>query len=219
MISVVIADDQQLVVDGFRLILDVEPDIQVIGHADGGRRAVDEVLRLNPDVVLMDIRMPDVDGIQATRALIDAGSASRILILTTFDSESYLYEAMRAGASGFLVKDVRRDQLTDAIRAIAGGESLVAPRLVRQLVEDFCHRPPPSSGTPVELQILTERELDVLKLVARGRSNAEIAGDLFLSEATVKTHLAHLTQKLGLRDRVQAVVLAYESGLVRPGDF
>ena len=216
MISVLVADDQALVREGFRLILEVEPDIEVAGEAHDGATTVEEAKRLRPDVVLMDIRMPGVDGIAATRQLAQAGVPARVLMLTTFDRDDYLYEAMKAGASGFLLKDVRRDQLVHAIRTVAAGEALLAPALVRRLVEDFCRRPPPGGPAPA-LAELTERELEVLRLVARGLSNTEIAGALFLSEATVKTHLGHLMQKLGLRNRVQAVVLAYESGLVRPG--
>jgi len=217
MITVLLADDQALVREGFRLILEVEPDIEVVGEAANGAEAVEHAIRLAPDVILMDIRMPELDGIAAVRQLIQAGVHARVLILTTFDRDDYLYNAMRAGASGFLVKDVRRDQLVHAIRTVSAGEALLAPGLVRRLVEDFCKRPPPGPGTPHQLRNLTQRELEVLRHVGRGRSNAEIARGLFLSEATVKTHLAHVMQKQGLRDRVQAVVLAYEAGLVRPG--
>jgi len=170
-----------------------------------------------PDVLLMDIRMPVLDGIEATREIVRLGGPTRVLILTTFDHDKYLYEAMRAGAAGFIVKDARRDQLIHAIRVVADGEALLAPKLVRRLMEDYCRRPPPGPGPPAALAGLTERELDVLRYVARGLSNAEIAAALFISEATVKTHLAHTMTKLGLRDRVQAVVLAYETGLKRPG--
>ena len=216
MISVLLADDQALVREGFRLIIEVEPDIEVVGEAGDGVETVEQAKRLRPDVVLMDIRMPGLDGIAATRRLAQAGVAARILVLTTFDRDDYLYEAMKAGASGFLLKDARRDQLVHAIRTVATGDALLAPALVRRLVEDFCRRPPPG-GPPPAVAELTQRELEVLRLVARGLSNTEIAKELFLSEATVKTHLAHVMQKLDLRDRVQAVVLAYESGLVRPG--
>ena len=177
---------------------------------------MEQAKRLQPDVILMDIRMPGLDGIAATRRLAQAGVAARVLMLTTFDRDDYLYEAMKAGASGFLLKDARRDQLVHAIRTVATGDALLAPALVRRLVEDFCRRPPPG-GPPPAVAELTQRELEVLRLVARGLSNREIAKELFLGEATVKTHLAHVMQKLDLRDRVQAVVLAYESGLVRPG--
>jgi DNA-binding NarL/FixJ family response regulator len=215
-IGVLLADDQALVREGFRLIIEVEPDIEVVGEAGDGVETVEQAKRLRPDVILMDIRMPGLDGIAATRRLAQAGVAARVLMLTTFDRDDYLYEAMKAGASGFLLKDARRDQLVHAIRTVATGDALLAPALVRRLVEDFCRRPPPG-GPPPAVAELTQRELEVLRLVARGLSNAEIAKQLFLSEATVKTHLAHLMQKLDLRDRVQAVVLAYESGLVRPG--
>jgi len=215
-IGVLLADDQALVREGFRLIIEVEPDIGVVGEAGDGVETVEQAKRLRPDVILMDIRMPGLDGIAATRRLAQAGVAARVLMLTTFDRDDYLYEAMRAGASGFLLKDARRDQLVHAIRTVATGDALLAPTLVRRLVEDFCRRPPPG-GPPPAVAELTQRELEVLRLVARGLSNREIAKELFLSEATVKTHLAHVMQKLDLRDRVQAVVLAYESGLVRPG--
>jgi DNA-binding NarL/FixJ family response regulator/signal transduction histidine kinase len=216
--TVVIADDQALVRDGFRVILEVEPDIDVIGEAADGIDAVEQTRRLAPDVILMDIRMPRLDGIAATRKIVAAAAATHVLILTTFDGDEFLYDAMRAGASGFLAKDVRRDQLVDAIRTVDRGDALLGPSLVRRLIEDFCSRPAPqSAGRPAALADLTDRELQVLELVARGHSNAEIATELFLSEATIKTHLAHLTRKLGLHDRVQAVILAYESGLVQPG--
>jgi len=215
-IGVLLADDQALVREGFRLIIEVEPDIEVVGEAGDGLETVEQAKRLRPDVILMDIRMPGLDGIAATRRLAQAGVAARVLMLTTFDRDDYLYEAMKAGASGFLLKDARRDQLVHAIRTVATGDALLAPALVRRLVADFCRRPPPG-GLPPAVAELTGRELEVLRLVARGLSNTEIAKELFLSEATVKTHLAHVMQKLDLRDRVQAVVLAYESGLVRPG--
>jgi DNA-binding NarL/FixJ family response regulator len=215
-IGVLLADDQALVREGFRLIIEVEPDIEVVGEAGDGVETVEQAKRLRPDVILMDIRMPGLDGIAATRRLAQAGVAARVLMLTTFDRDDYLYEAMKAGASGFLLKDARRDQLVHAIRTVATGDALLAPALVRRLVEDYCRRPPPG-GPPPAVAELTQRELEVLRLVARGLSNTEIAKELFLSEATVKTHLAHVMQKLDLRDRVQAVVLAYESGLVRPG--
>jgi DNA-binding NarL/FixJ family response regulator len=215
-IGVLLADDQALVREGFRLIIEVEPDIEVVGEAGDGVETVEQAKRLRPDVILMDIRMPGLDGIAATRRLAQAGVAARVLMLTTFDRDDYLYEAMKAGASGFLLKDARRDQLVHAIRTVATGDALLAPALVRRLVEDYCRRPPPG-GPPPAVAELTQRELEVLRLVARGLANTEIAKELFLSEATVKTHLAHVMQKLDLRDRVQAVVLAYESGLVRPG--
>jgi DNA-binding NarL/FixJ family response regulator len=217
MITVLLADDQALVREGFRLILEVEPDIEVVGEAANGVEAVEQAKRLAPDVILMDIRMPGLDGIAAARQLIREGVEARVLMLTTFDRDDYLYGAMRAGASGFLVKDVGRDQLVHAIRTVSAGDALLAPSLVRRLLADFCQRPPPGPATPHQLRNLTDRELEVLRHVGHGRSNAEIARDLFLSEATVKTHLAHVMQKQALRDRVQAVVLAYEAGLVRPG--
>jgi DNA-binding NarL/FixJ family response regulator len=189
-IGVLLADDQALVRDGFRLILEVESDMEVVGEALDGHEALEQARRLHPDVVLMDIRMPGLDGLEATRRLVRAGLRSRVLMLTTFDRDEYLYEAMKAGASGFLLKDIRRDQLVHAIRTVAAGEALLAPTLVRRLVEDFCRRPPPGAEPPPALARLTERELDVLRLVARGLSNREIAGKLFLSEATIKTHLA-----------------------------
>ena len=209
MISVLIADDQALVREGFRLILEVEPDIEVAGEADDGATAVEKAKRLHPDVVLMDIQMPGLDGIAATRRLDQAGVSARVLILTTFERDDYLYEAMKAGASGFLLKDARRDQLVHAIRTVAAGEALLAPALVRRLVEEFCRGPAPGAERLAALTALTERELEVLRLVARGLANREIACALFLSEATVKTHLANLMRKLELRDRVQAVVVAH----------
>jgi DNA-binding NarL/FixJ family response regulator len=216
-IRVLIADDQALLRGGFRMILESQKDIEVVGEAADGREALDQARNLQPDVVLMDIRMPELDGLEATRQLVGADGAPRVLILTTFDLDEYVYEAMKAGASGFLLKEVRPEQLADAVRVVAAGETLVAPAITRRLVEEFVRRRPPGSGTPEEVSELTERELEVLKLVARGLSNGEIASELFLSEATIKTHITHVLAKLGLRDRVQAVVLAYESGLVLPG--
>jgi DNA-binding NarL/FixJ family response regulator len=216
MIRVVVVDDQALVRGGFRLILDAQPDMQVVGEAATGREALDRVRELDPDVVLMDIRMPDLDGLEATRRLVASGAASRVLVLTTFDADEYVYEAMKAGASGFLLKDVRPEQLAAAVRTVAEGDALLAPAITKRLVEDFVRRPPPGQA-PAELGDLTDRELEVLRLVSRGLSNAEIAGELFLSEATVKTHVTRIFQKLQVRDRVQAVVRAYESGLVRAG--
>jgi DNA-binding NarL/FixJ family response regulator len=218
-IRVLLADDQTLVRAGFRAILEMQDDIDVVGEAGDGAEAVQRARELKPDVVLMDIRMPGLDGIEAARRLLANGTeAPRVLMLTTFDLNEYLYEAMKAGASGFMLKDAPRDQLVSAIRTIASGDALIAPSLLRRLVEDFVRRPAPGSRTPTELSDLTERELEVLKLVARGLSNAEIATTLFLSEATVRTHLRHILSKLNLRGRVQAVVLAYESGLVRAGE-
>jgi DNA-binding NarL/FixJ family response regulator len=218
-IRVLLADDQTLVRAGFRAILEMQEDIDVVGEAADGAEAVERARELQPDVVLMDIRMPGLDGIEATRRVLANGSqAPRVLMLTTFDLNEYLYEAMKAGASGFLLKDAPRDQLVSAVRTIASGDALIAPSLLRRLVEDFVRRPAPGSARPNELSELTERELEVLKLVARGLSNAEIATTLFLSDATVRTHVRHILAKLNLRDRVQAVVLAYESGLVQAGE-
>jgi DNA-binding NarL/FixJ family response regulator len=217
-IRVLIADDQALVRGGFRMILDAQKDIEVVGEAGDGREALEKARELEPDVVLMDIRMPELDGLEATRRLLSGDGRTRILILTTFDADEYVYHAMRAGASGFMLKDVRPEQLAEAVRVVAAGDALLAPTITRRLVEQFVRRPPPGSAKPPELADLTERELDVLVLVARGLSNGEIASALFLTEATVKTHLTHILTKLGLRDRVQAVVVAYESGLVQPGD-
>jgi DNA-binding NarL/FixJ family response regulator len=212
-IKVLIADDQALVRTGFRKILESEPDLQVVGEAADGGAAVEASLALRPDVVLMDIRMPRVDGLEATRRL--AGK-TRVLILTTFDLDEYVYAALRAGASGFLLKDAPADQLMTAIRVVAAGEALLAPSITRRLIQEFARRPP-SNARPAELEALSPRELEVLRLVAQGLSNAEIAGQLYVGDATVKTHISRILQKLTLRDRVQAVVLAYESGLLQPG--
>jgi DNA-binding NarL/FixJ family response regulator len=217
-IRVLIADDQVLVRAGFRAILEMEEDLEVVGEAVDGGEAVSVARALRPDVVLMDVRMPGVDGIEATRQLLRDGDAPRVLMLTTFDLDEYVYEAMKAGASGFLLKDALRDQLVSAVRTVAAGDALMAPALVRRLIEDYVRRPAPSSGPPAELDALTEREREVLMLIARGLSNREIARRLFLSEATVRSHVTHILAKLGLRDRVQAVVLAYETGLIRPGE-
>ena len=200
------------------MILDTHKDIHVIDEAGDGREALAKARELRPDVVLMDIRMPELDGLEATRRLLAGDGDSRVLILTTFDADEYVYEAMKAGASGFLLKDVRPEQLAEAVRTVAAGDALLAPAITRRLVEQFVRRPPPGAGRPPKLDELTGRELDVLVLVARGLSNSEIASALFLTEATVKTHLTHILTKLNLRDRVQAVVLAYESGLVQPGE-
>ena len=217
MIRVLIADDQALVRAGFRAILEGQDDLEVVGEAADGGEAVDIARELRPDVVLMDVRMPGVDGIEATRRLLRDGEAPRVLMLTTFDLDEYVYEAMKAGASGFLLKDAPRDQLVGAVRTVAAGDALLAPTLVRRLIEDFVRRPAPGARPSAELDDLTERELEVLTLIARGLANAEIAARLFVSEATVRTHVTHILAKLGLRDRVQAVVLAYETGLVQPG--
>ena len=218
MIRVLIVDDQVLVRGGLRMILDAQKDIEVVAEAGDGREALAKARELEPDIVLMDIRMPELDGLEATRRLLSRDGRTRVLILTTFDADEYVYDAMRAGASGFLLKDVRPEQLADAVRDVAAGDALLAPAITRRLIEQFVRRPPPGADKPEELADLTQRELEVLKLVARGLSNAEIAALLSVSEATVKTHVTHLLMKLDLRDRVQAVVLAYESGLVQPGD-
>ena len=213
-VRVLIADDQELVRTGFRKILESEPDLEVVAEAADGGEAVEAVLLHRPDVVLMDVRMPRLDGIEATRKV--AGT-TRVLMLTTFDLDEYVFEAIRAGASGFLLKDTPADELVRAIHVVAAGEALLAPSVTRRLVEEFARRPRPSER-PAALTELTPRELEVLRLVARGLSNAEIASELFVSDATVKTHVSRILQKLSLRDRVQAVVLAYESGLLQPGD-
>jgi DNA-binding NarL/FixJ family response regulator len=218
-LGVLIVDDQALVRAGFRMILEAEDDMDVVGEAADGQEAVAAARRLRPDVVLMDVRMPDVDGIEATRRLLgDDGSDAKIVMLTTFDMDEYVYDALRAGASGFLLKDVPPEQLVAGIRAVASGDALLAPSVTRRVIEEFVRRPPDSLRTaPPELAELTARELEVLKMMARGLANAEIAKELFVSETTVKTHVAHILMKLKLRDRVQAVVFAYESGLVLPG--
>jgi DNA-binding NarL/FixJ family response regulator len=219
-IRVLIADDQALVRAGFRMILDAEDDLDVIGEASDGMEAVDATRRLKPDVVLMDIRMPGLDGIEATRrVLASAGDDGgvRVLMLTTFDLNEYVYDALRAGASGFLLKDVPPEQLADGIRVVARGDALLAPSITRRLIQEFAQAGPPSGPPPKGLDELTARELEVFKLVARGLSNAEIAAELIVSETTVKTHVARLLMKLGIRDRVQAVVLAYEAGIAIPG--
>ena len=217
MISIVIADDQELVREGLRMILDAEPDLAVVGEAADGDEALTAARTHDPDVVLMDVRMPRLDGIEATRRLVASGGRARVLVLTTFDLDEYVYRAMKAGASGFLLKDAKREQLAAAVRTIAGGEALLAPSITRRLIEDFCKRPPPTAGLPEAVSQLSERELEVLRLLTRGLSNAEIAGELYLGDTTVKSHVARILAKLDLRDRVQIVVFAYESGVVRPG--
>jgi DNA-binding NarL/FixJ family response regulator len=217
-IRILIADDQALVRGGFHMILDSQKDMEVVGEAADGREALDRARELKPDVVLMDIRMPELDGLEATRRLVAGDGSACVLVLTTFDADEYVYEAMKAGASGFLLKDVRPEQLAEAVRIVASGDTLLAPAITRRLIEEFVRRPPPGSGAPTELAELTARELEVLKLVARGLSNAEIAALLFVSDATVKTHVTHILSKLNLSARVQAAVLAYESGLVQAGD-
>jgi DNA-binding NarL/FixJ family response regulator len=217
MIRVLIADDQALVRTGFRVILDAEPDLQVVGEAADGREAVDLVQQKRPDVVLMDIRMPNLDGIEATRHLTALPRAPRVLMLTTFDLDQYVYEALRAGASGFLLKDAGADELLHGVRVVAAGEALLSPSITRRLIADYARRLPAREQSAA-LAELTPRELEVLRLLARGLSNGEIARELVLGEATVKTHVARVFQKLDLHDRAQAVVLAYETGLVIPGD-
>jgi DNA-binding NarL/FixJ family response regulator len=214
-IRVLVADDQELVRGGFALILDAQPDITVVGEAADGAEAIAAAERLRPDVVLMDVRMPNVDGIAAT-ARICATSATRVLVLTTFDLDEYVYDALRAGASGFLLKDMRRDDLVNAVRVVAGGEALLAPTVTRRLIADVVARAPQKAASAKQLTTLTARETETLKAVARGLSNSEIAAELFVTEHTVKTHVSNLLTKLDLRDRVQAVVLAYETGLVIP---
>src|SRR5437762_8071944 len=219
-IRVVIADDQALLRTGFGLILNEEDDIEVVGEAENGLEAVDVVTRLRPDVVLMDVRMPGIDGLEATRRItstVESEPPVRILVLTTFDLNEYVYAALRAGASGFLLKDGPPEQLVAGVRLVAEGEALLAPSVTRRLIEQFAKSAPAPTAPPESVGELTARELEVFKLLARGLSNAEIAVELVVSEATVKTHVARVLMKLGLRDRVQAAVLAYECGVVRPG--
>ena len=218
-LGVLIADDQALMRAGFRMILEAEPDLEVVGEAADGRQAVAEAARLRPNVVLMDVRMPEMDGIEATRRLLDGNDDTKVVMLTTFDMDEYVFQALRAGASGFLVKDVPPEQLVAGIRPVASGDSLLAPSVTRRLIHEFVRRPPDALRTArPELARLTAREVEVLRMMARGRTNAEIATEFFVGETTVKTHVAHVLTKLGVRDRVQAVVFAYESGLVLPGD-
>ncbi|MET9337895.1 MULTISPECIES: response regulator transcription factor [unclassified Nonomuraea] len=222
-IRVLLVDDQPLLRTGFRLILEAEPDIAVVGQAGDGKDALEQARALLPDVVLMDIRMPGVDGIEATRRIVrDAAAGAhvpKVLVLTTFDLDEYIVEALRSGASGFLLKDVPPDELVQAIRVVASGDAIVAPSVTRRLLDRFAAKLPSAyqQATPARLDRLTERELEVLRLIARGMSNAEIAAKLVVSETTVKTHVGNVLTKLGLRDRVQAVVLAYETGLITPG--
>jgi DNA-binding NarL/FixJ family response regulator len=215
LIRVLIADDQSLVREGLRLMLDAESDIDVVGEAENGKQALEQTRSLDPDVVLMDVRMPELDGLEATARLAESGARARVLMLTTFDLDEYVYRAMKAGASGFLLKDAKREQLAAAVRTVAGGESLLAPAITQRLIEDFCRRPP--AELAMATSGLSERELEVVRLVARGLSNKEIATELYLSEATVKSHVARILAKLELRDRVQVVVFAYEQGIARPG--
>ncbi|HIV58691.1 MAG TPA: response regulator transcription factor [Candidatus Stackebrandtia faecavium] len=212
-----LVDDQPLLRTGFRMVLEAEPDVTIVAEASDGAEAVELARRLLPDVILMDIRMPRMDGVAATQAIVDAKLPVRVLILTTFDLDEYVIGSLRAGAAGFLAKDVPAEDLVAAIRSVASGDAIVAPRILRRLLEKFVDRlPEPNESTPTHLDSLTDREREVLALVAKGLSNSEIAKELTVSETTVKTHVGHVLTKLGLRDRVQAVVLAYETGLVKP---
>ncbi len=219
-IRVLVADDQPIVRAGFQTILDAQADIQVVGEAGDGREAVERSVRLRPDVILMDIRMPELDGLAATRQLAGPTVADplRVLILTTFDLDDHVYEALRSGASGFLLKDATREELVHAVRVVASGEALLAPSITRRLVAEFARRPAAERPAPTTLDPLTPREREVFALIAKGATNAEIAAALFMGESTVKTHVNRLFAKLALRDRVQAVILAYELGVVAPGD-
>ncbi|WP_116043150.1 response regulator [Amycolatopsis palatopharyngis] len=216
MISVVVVDDQELMRAGFRMVLGAHPDLEIVGEAGDGAQAVELAERLRPDVVLMDVRMPVLDGVEATKRIVEAGS-SRVLVMTTFDLDEYVYSALQGGASGFLLKDTPPDHLVSALRAVASGDAVVSPSVTRRLLDRFIGK----GGGPIRdsavLDLLTDREREVLLLIAKGLSNTEIAATLFLSEATVKTHVGRILSKLDLRDRVQAVVLAYETGLTRPG--
>ncbi len=214
-VTVVIADDQAMVRAGFRRLLEAEPDIDVVGEAGNGADAVDQVTRTRPHVALLDIRMPTMDGIEATRRIV-ASTETRVVILTTFDLDEYVYDALRSGAAGFLLKDAPPEQMIDAVHAVARGDALIAPSITKRLLAEFVRRPEPADAAP-QLALLTDRERDVLLRLGRGLSNAEIASELYLGEATIKTHVGNVLAKLGLRDRVQAVVFAYEHGLIRPG--
>ena len=217
-IRVVIADDQGMVRSGFSVLLNAQPDIEVIAEAVNGREAVTHAHALHPDVVLMDVRMPLMDGLAATREITAMAQAPKVLILTTFDLDDYVYEALRSGASGFLLKDASARELADAVRLVAAGDALLAPGITRRLIAEFARMGAPRTPSRQQVEGLTERESEVLALVARGLSNAEIAGRLVVAEQTVKTHVSRILMKLGLRDRTQAVVLAYETGLVQPGN-
>jgi DNA-binding NarL/FixJ family response regulator len=216
-IRVLLCDDQALVRSGFRMILEARPDLEVVGEAEDGLQAVELAVRSEPDVILMDVRMPNVDGVEAIRRIVAAGSGARVIVLTTYDLDEYVYDAIRAGASAFLLKDVRPTQLVEAIRIVAAGDALLAPSVTRRLLDRFARSLPGREPAPAALSSLTEREVEVLRLLASGMSNAELAEHLFVSEATVKSHISNILRKLGVRDRVQAVILAYEAGLVLPG--
>jgi DNA-binding NarL/FixJ family response regulator len=217
-IRVVVADDQGMVRSGFSILLNAQPDIEVVGEAVNGKEAVDRVAELGPDVILMDVRMPVMDGLQATRAIASVDGAPRVLVRRTFVLDDYVYEALRAGASGFLLKDASAGELAEAVRVVAAGDALLAPGVTRRLIAEFARLGAPRAATRKNIEDLTERETEVLALVARGMSNAEIAGHLVVAEQTVKTHVSRILMKLALRDRAQAVVFAYECGLVRPGE-
>lgn len=214
-IRVLIADDQSMVRAGLRLLLEGEEDIEVVAEASNGLEAVEQAARVHPTVILMDIRMPELDGLEATRRILASDDAARILILTTFDLDNYVYEALRAGASGFVLKDEPPEQLIAAVRTVAAGEALLSPSITKRVIEEFARKP--YKATPQELEDLSERELEVFRLIVRGLSNVEIGQELFISDTTVKTHVTHILQKLNLRDRVQAVVLAYQTGLFEDG--
>ena len=213
MIRILLADDQELVREGLRMMLDAEADLTVVGEAGSGREVLARTPSLDPDVILMDIRMPELDGIETTARLVRAGTRARVLVLTTFDLDEYVYRALRAGAAGFMHKDATREQLVAAVRTVVGGEAILAPSITRRLIEDYCRRPAPDAGSAADA-LITGRELDVVRALASGKSNSEIAAQLFLGEATVKSHIARVLAKLGLRDRVQIVIYAYENGLV-----
>jgi DNA-binding NarL/FixJ family response regulator len=215
-IRVLLCDDQALVRSGFRMILEARPDLEVVGEAEDGLQAVHLTEQEEPDVVLMDVRMPNLDGVAATRRIAESRSAAKVIVLTTYDLDEYVYDAIRAGASAFLLKDVQPTQLVDAIRVVAAGDALLAPSVTRRLLDRFARSLPDRGPAPASLSNLTEREIEVLRSLANGLSNAELAEHLFVSEATVKTHVSNLLRKLEVRDRVQAVILAYEAGLVRP---
>ena len=217
-IRVVVADDQGMVRTGFSILLNAQPDIEVVGEAVNGQEAISRVAELRPDVILMDVRMPVLDGLQATRQIAAADDAPRVLVLTTFDLDDYVYEALRAGASGFLLKDASAGELAEAVRVVAAGDALLSPGVTRRLIAEFARLGAPRAATRKSLEGLTDRETEVLALVARGLSNVEIAAHLVVAEQTIKTHVSRVLMKLALRDRAQAVVFAYENGLVRAGE-